>query len=141
MPETTSIESYEQALCEGLIGQRQFGVLQFIAEHDCEPGVSQGDVSRRFNDASSSYQPRFRELEDCGAIYQSGVKVDPVTGRTVKCYRVTGTMPTRQANRPRLTLRQALIRLLRRFGQNVPDDAEITLTWRAPSAPKIRIAA
>lgn len=62
MPETTSIESYEQALSEGLIGQRQFDVLRFIAEHDCEPGVSQGDVGRHFRDASSSYQPRFREL-------------------------------------------------------------------------------
>ena len=69
MPEPTSIDSYRQAHESGLIGQRQLEVLAFvIANEPC----SQGDVSRHFADASSSYQPRFRELEDSGLIEQRG---------------------------------------------------------------------
>src|SRR5581483_5834008 len=89
MGERTSIESYREAQRSGLISQRQLQVLEFvIANEPC----SQGDVSRHFADASSSFQPRFRELEDAGLIEQRGTKRDPATGREVKAYVATGKL-------------------------------------------------
>jgi hypothetical protein len=105
MSERTSIESYRAAHASGLIGTRQMQVLEFvIANEPC----SQGDVSRHFADASSSYQPRFRELQDAGLIEQSGTKVDPATGREVKAYRATGKPPTATVRRKRRKVRATL---------------------------------
>src|SRR5437868_8808120 len=105
MPEPTSIDSYRQAHESGLIGQRQMEVLAFvIANEPC----SQGDVSRHFADASSSYQPRFRELEDSGLIEQRGTKVDPATGRVVKAYVATGKIPAEPVRRKRRKIRATI---------------------------------
>jgi len=102
MNERTSIESYREAHASGLIGKRQLEVLGFvIANEPC----SQGDVSRHFADASSSYQPRFRELEDAGLIEQRGTKHDPATGREVKAYAATGKLPTAPVRRKRRKIR------------------------------------
>jgi hypothetical protein len=98
MTECTSIESYRAAHKSGLIGQRQLEVLEFVMAN--EP-CSQGDVSRHFADASSSYQPRFRELADAGLIAEVGTKHDPTTGREVKAYRATGKLPTGPVRRKR----------------------------------------
>ena len=81
MTEPTSLESHRKAQRSGLIGQRQMQVLEFVmANGPC----SQGDVGRHFADASSSFQPRFRELENAGLIAQCGTKRDDATGRIVK---------------------------------------------------------
>jgi hypothetical protein len=89
----------------GLIGQRQMVVLAFvIANEPC----SQGDVSRHFANASSSYQPRFRELKDAGVIEQRRTKVDPATGRVVKAYVATGKIPTEPIRRKRRKFRATL---------------------------------
>src|SRR5688572_6052615 len=75
-------------------------VLEFIRQHEGADGVSQGDAARHFDDASSSFQPRFRELEDAGMIAVVGTKRDPVTSRMVKAYRITGsTEPIRRKRR------------------------------------------
>src|SRR5947208_11108308 len=80
-------------------------VLEFvIANEPC----SQGDVSRHFADASSSFQPRFRELEDTGLIEQRGTKHDPATGREVKAYWSTGKLPTAAACRKRRKMKATL---------------------------------
>src|SRR4051794_27905089 len=105
MNERTSIESYRAAHESGLIGKRQLQVLEFvIANEPC----SQGDVGRHFADASSSFQPRFRELQDAGLIEQRGTKVDPATGREVKAYVSTGKMPTAPVRRKRRKIRATL---------------------------------
>jgi hypothetical protein len=105
VPEPTSIESYRAAHASGLIGTRQMEVLGFvIANEPC----SQGDVSRHFADASSSYQPRFRELEDSGLIEQRGTKVDPATGRAVKSYFATGKIPSGPVRRKRRKIRATI---------------------------------
>jgi len=105
MGERTSIESYREAQRSGLISQRQLQVLEFvIANEPC----SQGDVSRHFADASSSFQPRFRELEDAGLIEQRGTKRDPATGREVKAYVATGKLPTATMRRKRRKIRATL---------------------------------
>lgn len=105
MSEPTSIESYREAHKSGLIGTRQLQVLDFvIANEPC----SQGDVSRHFADASSSFQPRFRELEDAGLIEQRGTKVDAATGRVVKAYAATGKLPTAPVRRKRRKVRATL---------------------------------
>src|SRR3954468_1503491 len=98
MSERTSIDSYRAAQASGLIGKRQLEVLAFVMAN--EP-CSQGDVGRHFADASSSFQPRFRELQDAGLIEQRGTKVDPATGRTVKAYVATGKQPTATVRRKR----------------------------------------
>jgi hypothetical protein len=134
MAEETSIASYEQCHADGLICQHQLEVVRFIALNESGDGVSQGDVSRYFQDASSSYQPRFRELADSGVIIQSGLKKDPVTRKTVKCYQLTGVLPTTRVKRKakaqvKLT-RQALLevlRVLQRHDETIPDDAEIVV--------------
>jgi len=96
MSERTSIESYRAAHESGLIGKRQMQVLEFvIANEPC----SQGDVGRHFADASSSFQPRFRELQDAGLIEPRGTKVDAATGREVKAYWSTGKLPTARMRR------------------------------------------
>jgi hypothetical protein len=105
MSERTSIESYREAHASGLIGKRQMEVLGFVIAH--QP-CSQGDVSRHFADASSSYQPRFRELEDAGLIAADGTTTDRVTGREVKVYRATGAVPTRRVQRRRRKVRATL---------------------------------
>jgi hypothetical protein len=105
MSEQTSVESYRAANSSGLIGKRQMEVLAFvIANEPC----SQGDVSRHFADASSSYQPRFRELEDAGVIEQRGTKRDPATGREVKAYWSTGNTPAGPVRRKRRKIRATL---------------------------------
>ena len=106
MIEPTAVESYRAGQRTGLITQRKSQVLQFIREHDSDEGVSQGDVARHFDDASSSFQPRFRELEIAGLIAVVGTKRDPVTGRPVKAYRATArTMPNgRKRKRTQATL-------------------------------------
>ena len=105
MTERTSIDSYREAHASGLIGKRQMQVLDFIiANQPC----SQGDVSRHFADASSSFQPRFRELEDAGLIEQRGMKIDPATGRTVKAYWATDKLPTAPVRRKRRKVRATL---------------------------------
>jgi hypothetical protein len=78
-------------------------VLEFvIANEPC----SQGDGSRHFADASSSFQPRFREPEDSGLIEPRGTAVDPATGRVVKLYGATGKQPTAPVRRKRWKLRR-----------------------------------
>jgi hypothetical protein len=105
MSEPTSIDSYREAHASGLIGKRQMEVLGFvIANEPC----SQGDVSRHFADASSSFQPRFRELEDAGLIAADGTKRDWATGREVKAYRATGKLPTAPTRRKRRKVRATL---------------------------------
>jgi len=132
--EQTSIESYHQALSDGLISQRHYEVIAFIAAHDAHDGVSQGDVARHFNDASSSYQPRFRELQEARVLDHCGHKKDEVTGRTVKCYRLTNHIPARpvmSGRKQRVRLPVALvldvIRLIQSRGLPIPDDAEIVV--------------
>ena len=105
MSERTSIASYRAAHESGLIGQRQLDVLAFVMAN--EP-CSQGDVSRHFADASSSYQPRFRELADAGLIAEIGTKRDAVTGREVKAYRATGKLPTAAVRRTRRKVQATL---------------------------------
>jgi hypothetical protein len=105
MPEPTSIASYRDAQRSGLIGQRQMQVLEFVVAN--EP-CSQGDVGRHFADASSSFQPRFRELEDAGLIEQRGTKRDDATGRIVKAYVATGKIPTEPVRRKRRKMRATL---------------------------------
>src|SRR6185295_11109948 len=98
MTEPTFLESYRDAQRSGLIGQRQLQVLEFVLAH---APCSQGDVGRHFADASSSFQPRFRELEDSGLIEQRGTKRDEATGRIVKAYVATGKIPTAPVRRQR----------------------------------------
>jgi hypothetical protein len=102
LSEPTSIDAYREGHASGLIGKRQMQVLEFVMAN--EP-CSQGDVGRYFADASSSFQPRFRELEDAGLIEQLGTKVDPATGRQVKAYAATGKMPAAPVRRKRRKLR------------------------------------
>jgi hypothetical protein len=103
--EPTSIESYQAAHSSGLIGQRQLEVLEFVIANAL---CSQGDVSRHFADASSSYQPRFRELEDSGLIEQRGTKIDPASGREVKAYVATGKIPAGPVRRKRRKIRATI---------------------------------
>ena len=129
--ESTSTDSYRQALVDGLISQRHYEVLAFVAAHDSPHGVSQGEVSRHFNDASSSYQPRFRELQDAGVLYQCGHKKDAITSRTVKSYRLTKKMPespVMSGRKHRVNLPKALVQEVIRLIQKhraIPDDAEV----------------
>ena len=76
--QTTSIESYHAARDSGLIGRRQWQVLRYILmeEGNMQDGVSQGDCGRAYQDASSSFQPRFQLIP--AAIYGA-----VGTGRTV----------------------------------------------------------
>lgn len=88
----TSIEAYRAAQASGLIGRRQMQVVEYmVAKHPVV--TSQGEVGRHFNDASSSFQPRFRELEHAGVIEQVCQITDPVTNHKVKAYRLTGEVP------------------------------------------------
>lgn len=107
MSELTSIVSYRQCQDEGLFGQRQMEIVEFMVahQHEYREGISQGDVGRHYNDASSGYQPRFKELEDSGVVRCIGTKYDEITDRTVKAYVLTGQLPTEKVRaRPKPVL-------------------------------------
>jgi hypothetical protein len=92
----TSTESYEKCNADGLIGDRQLRVMQFIlAFQSVHPdGVSRGDVALYFNDTRTGYSRRVQELEVAGLLVCVGTKLDTKTGRTVKAYKPTGKIPT-----------------------------------------------
>ncbi len=61
--EQTSVLSFQRAHADGLISKRHMQVIEYLWDHRRnQEGISQGDVGRYFDDASSSFQPRFREL-------------------------------------------------------------------------------
>ena len=87
----TSIESYREAKASGLINRVQLEILEYMAEHGL---VTQGEVTRHFNDTSRTYAPRFSPLEEAGVIRCVGMRRDHFTGRDVKEYQPTGAIPT-----------------------------------------------
>lgn len=122
MPESTSIEAFREAKESGLINQRQLQIMEYMNDVGAHINpVSQRDVQRKFFDLSSSFHPRFCELERLGAIVHVGVKKDPATNRTVKVYKI-GKAPTEKLPK-QLTARAILRELLTDFnlGQYVYD--------------------
>lgn len=109
--EPTSIGAFYEAKEKGIINRRQLQIVEYM----CKAGgaVSQREVQRAFNDTSSSFHPRFCELERMKAITHVGEKKDPITGRPVKIYRV-GNAPTEKLPK-RLTAKAILKELLNDF--------------------------
>jgi len=91
MTEPTSRDAYIHAYEEGILNRKQLQVLRYM--QDVQHDVTQREVDRYFKDTSSSYHPRFRELERAGAITCTGTSKDQVTGRQVKKYAL-GRVPT-----------------------------------------------
>ena len=101
MIQPTSIESYRAALEEGLISEKQQAVIEFLHKRG---RATQGEINRHYQDTNRSYAPRFKELEDCGAIRCVGTVHDERTNRNVKEYELTGKIPSERARRkPTLT--------------------------------------
>jgi hypothetical protein len=107
----TSIDSYREAKDNGLITRRGLQIVEYM--HAANRPVSQRDIQRAFNDTSSSFHPRFCELERAGAIKCVGEKQDEITSRQVKIY-VIGAAPTKK-QQPVLTAKAILKELLRDY--------------------------
>ncbi len=116
MSESTSIASYQEAMIEGLISSLHLKVLQYFESRPGEP-ICQGEVSRHFKDVTSSFQPRFKELERNGAIEVVGTKIDTLTRRTVKMYQLTRKMPKKNIKIPRK------VKLARALAERLGGDA------------------
>ena len=113
----TSIEAYQKAKDSGFISNRQWDVIKFMLKNPGQNGVSQRDVDRNYKDTSSSFHPRFAELEDSGVIECIGTKIDPVSTNKVKTYALVAAPTTKVKSKQKtIRLNRGEVEVLRRPG-------------------------
>jgi hypothetical protein len=92
MAEQTSIAAFNDLKEAKLIGPMQERVLQYIVDHqdkDVTSLVSRSDIEVDLNDVTTSYGPRFAELEAFGLISYRGDKKSAHGNNMVKGWRTT----------------------------------------------------
>ena len=90
----TSIRTYRDIIDEGIVGERQIKVLEYIAQHpdltDTEIAVGLG-----YSDMNK-VRPRRKELLDMKMIKDNGKKECSITHRECHHWRLADTMPSKE---------------------------------------------
>lgn len=109
----TSLMAYAALLADGVIGELQHQLLQYIYQFEDNPnmlgGVSRADAESHFADENQSFGPRFTELSRKGLLYSVGYKDSPKgNGRRVQIWRTTSNIDTDKFNSSKISSTAAL---------------------------------
>lgn len=82
----TSIDVYTEIIDEGLVGERQIIVLDYILKN---PNVTDWEITKGLDFADPNrVRPRRKELVDIGIVIESGKRPCTITKRNVTIWRV-----------------------------------------------------
>lgn len=113
----TSIKTYHEIKDEGLIGERQVKVGDYIFGH---PDLTDTEIAHGmgYNDINKT-RPRRRELVECGVVTENGKRQCTHTGRTAYVWRVKTDIKFVKPTKDALG-EQELINILKKIDRATP---------------------